>query len=108
MKSREKQRAIIAMIVIGLMLIVLVVLTAFASEIRSENNTLITKNEALQGEVDTLSVKIKTSNSVDHIESVAKSKFGMVYPTSDQRIYITSKDKPGQNFAAVIREQAYQ
>ncbi|MCH4007267.1 MAG: cell division protein FtsL [Eubacterium sp.] len=108
MKSREKKRAIIAMIVIGLMLIVLVVLTAFASEIRSENNTLITKNEALQGEVDTLSVKIKTSNSVDHIESVAKSKFGMVYPTSDQRIYITSKDKPGQNFAAVIREQAYQ
>lgn len=96
------------MIVIGLMLIVLVVLTAFASEIRSENNTLITKNEALQGEVDTLSVKIKTSNSVDHIESIAKSKFGMVYPTSDQRIYITSKDKPGQNFAAVIREQAYQ
>ncbi len=108
MKSQEKKRVIIAMVIIGLMLIVLVVLTAFASEIRSENNTLITKNEALQGEVDTLSVKIKTSNSVDHIESVAKQKFGMVYPTSDQRIYITSKDKPAQNFAAVIREQAYQ
>ncbi len=108
MKIREKKRVIMMMVVVGIMLIIMVVLAAFAAELRSENNKLITKNEAIQGEVDTLSVKIKTSNSIEHIESVAKNKFGMVYPTSDQRIYITSKDKPQGNFAAVIREQAYQ
>ena len=108
MKSREKKRVLVTMIVIGIMMIIMVVLAAFAAEIRHENNTLINKNEALQGEVDTLTVKIKTSNSIDHIESVAKTKFRMVYPTSDQRIYITSKDKPQGNFAAVVRQQAYQ
>lgn len=108
MKSREKKRVIITMIVIGFMLVIMVVLAAFAAEIRHENNTLINKNETLQGEVDTLNVKIKTSNSIEHIESVAKNKYGMVYPTSDQRIYITSKDKPQGNFATVIRQQAYQ
>lgn len=108
MNSQEKRKIITAIIIVGVMMIFWVVLNAYAAQIRSENNALITKNEALQGEVDTLTVNLKTSNSIEHIEYVAKNKYGMIYPTSDQRIYITDKDKPDENFATVIREQAYQ
>lgn len=85
----------------------MVVLTAYAAELRCENNDLISANKALQGEVDTLDVKIKTATNVDHIEKVAKSKLGMVYPTSDNCVYLKDSDTPQKNFAAVIRSEAY-
>ena len=84
----------------------MVVLTAFAAQIRHENNELETKNEALQGEVDTLSVKIKSANSIDHIEKVATKKLGMVHPSEDECVNLSDKDKPKKNFAAVIRKEA--
>jgi len=46
----------------------MVVLTAYAAELRCENNELIAGNKTLRGEVDTLSIKIKSSNSVANIE----------------------------------------
>lgn len=106
-KAQDKKRIILTIFLVGMICIMMVVLTAFAAEIRHENNELETKNETLQGEVDTLSVKIKSANSIDHIEAVATKKLGMVHPTEDECVYISDKDKPQKNFAAVIRKEAY-
>ena len=57
--------------------------------------------------METISVKIKSINSVEHIEKVAKDELGMVYPDSEQCVVITEKDAPGENFAAAIKKQAY-
>ena len=103
----DKIRILVAIVMIGCICVAMVVMTAYAAEIRCENNALIAKNKALQGEVDTLDVKIKTANNVDHIEKVAKSKLGMVYPTSGNCVYLKDSDKPRRNFAAVIRKEAY-
>lgn len=107
MKTREKRSLLFGIVFIGLICIVLVVLAAYAAQIRTENNSMIKNNEALQSEVDSYSVKIKESNSIEHIEKVAETKLNMVHPTSDQYVYITKKEKPTKNLAAVIREEAY-
>ena len=107
MSVQDKKRIMITLVLVGLICIFMVVLTAYAAELRIENNNLIDKNNSLQGEVETLNVKIKTANNVEHIESVAKNKLGMVYPTSDECIYIKSTDKVNSNLATVIRKQAY-
>ena len=91
----------------GFVCIMMVVLSALSAEIRHENNELISANEELSGEVETISVKIKSINSVEHIEKVAKDELGMVYPDSEQCVVITEKDAPGENFAAAIKKQAY-
>ena len=41
----------------------------------------------LQGEVDTLSVKIKSANNIDHLESVAKRDLGMIYQTIPHKMF---------------------
>ena len=92
---------------IGFVCITVVVMSALAAEIRHENNLLINENEELSGEVETISVKIKSVNSVEHIEKVAREDLGMIYPESDQCVAVTDKDAPGANFAAVIKKQAY-
>ena len=103
----EKKRILITIVIIGILCIATVLAGAFAAEIKAENNTLTKANTALQGEVDTLSVQIKTSNSIDHIEDVAINQLGMVYPDSDECVYVTDKDKAEENLGEILKEDAY-
>lgn len=107
MKNQEKKRILGGTIIIGLICIMMVVFAAYGAELRCENNELMAANEALQGEIDTLSVKIKSANNIDHIEYVATKKLGMVYPSEGECVYVSGKDTPEGNFAMVIKEQAY-
>ena len=107
MKSLDKRRILTSAILVGVICIMMVVLSAYSAELRCENNDLIAANEALQGEIDTLNVKIKSVNNIDHIEKTATTKLGMVYPGEGECVYVSSEDKPEGNFAMVIKEQAY-
>lgn len=107
MKSLDKKRILLSAIMIGIVCILMVVFTAYSAELRCENNALIAENEALQGEIDTLNVKIKSANNIDHIEEVATKKLGMVYPEDGECVYVSNEDAPEGNFAMVIKEQAY-
>jgi len=107
MKNQEKKRIIGGAFIIGLICIMMVVFAAYGAELRCENNDLMAANEALQGEIDTLNIKIKSANNIDHIEKVATGKLGMVYPSEGECVYVTSEDVPEGNFAMVIKEQAY-
>lgn len=106
MAVQDKRRIMFAIFFAGFILITMVIMSAFAAELRHENNMLISENDELTGEVETLSVRIKSVNSVDHLEKSAK-KMGMVYPASDQMVYVTEKDAPSANFASTIKKQAY-
>ena len=107
MKNMDKKRILTSAMMIGIICIMMVVFTAYSAELRCENNALMSANEALQGEIDTLNVKIKSANNIDHIEKVATGKLGMVYPGEGQCVYVSNEDAPAGNFAMVIKEQAY-
>lgn len=102
------QRNIIALIlIIGLICMLMVILTAYAAELRVDNNKLINSNNVLQGEIDTLNVRIKAANNIEHIENVAKNQLGMVYPENGQYVYITDSDSPMGDLALLIKSNAY-
>ena len=103
----DKKKTILTVVAIGFVCIMLVLLTAFAAELRHQNNALIKQNKALQGEVDTLDVQIQAKTSIARIEDVAMNELGMVYPTSEECVYLTEDDAPEGNFAAVLKEDAY-
>lgn len=107
MGAQNKKRVLTGIVAIGLVCIIMVVIAAYSAELRVENNELISSNEVLQGEIDTLNVKIKSANNIDHIERVATRKLGMVYPKAGECVYVSENDAPQQNFAMTIKEQAY-
>ena len=107
MKKQDKKRILTGAAVIGLICIIMVVVTAYAAELKVENNTLMTANETLQGEIDTLNVKIKSANNIEHIEKIATGKLGMVYPPEGECVYVSYADAPSVNFAMEIRKQVY-
>ena len=96
-----------AIIAIGLICVSIVVLTAYATELRVDNNKLISSINMLQSDVDTLNVKIKQANNIEHIENIATQQLGMVYPDGEPCIYLSHKEGPSGNLAMVIRENAY-
>lgn len=107
MKIQDKKRILTGIAVMGLICIIMVVISAYSAELRCENNDLISSNEVLQGEIDTLNVKIKSANNIEHIEKIATGKLGMVYPQAGECVYISEDDAPMEHFAMVIKEQAY-
>lgn len=107
MLNSDKKKLIFTTLIVGAVCIFIVVIAAYSAQLRCENNDLIRANSTLQGEIDILSVKIKSNNNIEYIEKVAINKLGMVYPTASDCIYVTNDDKPGGNFASVIKEQAY-
>ena len=107
MNKQDKKRILTGTVLIGIICIIMVVVTAYSAELKCENNELLTSNDAIQGEIDTLNVKIKSANNIEHIEKVATEKLGMVYPSEGECVYVSEDDMPDENFAMVIRKQAY-
>ncbi|MGC2872508.1 cell division protein FtsL [Ihubacter sp. rT4E-8] len=107
MRQQDKKRVLTGAVIIGLICIIMVVVTAYSAELRVENNKLISENEATKGEIDTLHIKIKSANNIEHIEKVATKKLGMVYPSEGECVFVKDSDAPKGNFAMVIKEQAY-
>jgi cell division protein FtsL len=107
MRNQDKRKILFGMVKIGFICIIMVVITAYAAELRCENNELITANETLQGEIETLDIKIKSANNIEYIEKVATEELGMVYPSEGECVYISESDAPEGNFAMAIKERAY-
>ena len=107
MTFNSQRRVLFNIVFIGLICVFIVVLTAYATELRVDNNRLISNINTLQGEVDTLNVRIKQANNIEHIEQVAVQRLGMVYPDGDQCVYISQEEAPSGNLAMLIRENAY-
>jgi cell division protein FtsL len=104
---QAKKKMLITIVAIGLICITIVVLTAYAAELKCTNNELLTQGETLQGEIDTLSVKLKSTNSVGYIETMATEKLGMVYPDETQCVYLSEDEVPKGDLAMIIKENAY-
>lgn len=107
MNFQNKKRSLTLVVIIGIACIILVLLAAYSAGLRHENNDYIRANAALQGEIDTLRVKIKSANSIEHIEQVATSQLGMVYPDEHKCIYLGNEEKPGGDFATTLKTIAY-
>ena len=107
MNDALRRKLLSLCVAIGGILIVMVVLTAHAAEVKHDNNIIAKQNAALQGEIDTLNIKIKSANSIDHIESIAGNQLGMVYPNKGQCVYLSDQKAPGGDLALTIKGNAY-
>ena len=107
MLNSLQRRSILIVVLIGMILASIVLLSAYAAELKVGNNALAANNAALQGEIDMLDVKIMSANSIDQIEAIATSELGMVYADASEYIVITGDDMPTGSLALMIRGNAY-
>ena len=102
-----QRKALLMIILVGMICVSIVLLSAYAAELKVGNNQLATANETLQGEIASLDVKITSANSIDQIEAIATTQLGMVYAAENECIYISQDDAPDGSLAMLIRSNNY-
>jgi cell division protein FtsL len=104
---RASRNMVLTMVALMAAVFVLVGLSAYAASIQHANNVLTQENAYLQAEIDSLNSRIVEETKVTKVEEVATTKYGMVYPTSDNCIVINENAESSSSLAASIRSEAY-
>lgn len=102
-----KKMAFSTVLAIGAAMIMLIIITAYAANLRYDINSMIKDNQAVMGEIENLQVKLCSANNVDYIEGKAVGTMKMIYPKDKNKIYIYTDDMPERGFADIIKEKAY-
>lgn len=102
-----KKLALSTVVILGLAMIFLIIVTAYSASMRYDINSMIKESQMVMGEIENLQVKIYSANNINYIEGKATGKLGMVYPSSNSSVYLTSDDMPAPGFADIIKQEAY-
>jgi len=101
-------RAIVILVAIGVLLIGSVWMTAKAAEIKYSINQINKESMLLEDEIDLLNIKIESANGIEAVEAYAINEMGMLYPRTDQCIYIAEDAVVREDLVSVIRQKAYE
>ena len=103
----DRRSAIIFAAIIIIAAFLLVSMRSYAATLQHENNVLVADNEKIQAEIDSLNSQIVEATKVTKIEKIATEEYGMIYPTSENCVRISSDEENSQKLASVIRNGAY-
>ena len=105
--ANGKRVAFSGVVIAGFLMIMLIIITAYAANLRYDINSMIKENNALEGEIENLQAQMYTTNNINYVENKATSELGMTYPDTGNKVYITMDDVPEKGFSDVLKEKAY-
>ena len=91
----------------ALLLLGIVFMAAYSTNLQQQNNTLAARNDVLQAEIDSLKEQINDATSSEKVETIATKKYGMVQPDESNYITIRDEKKQGSSLADTIKKEAY-
>ena len=91
----------------ALLLLGIVFMAAYSTNLQQQNNTLAARNDVLQAEIDSLNEQINDATSIEKVETIATKKYGMVQPDESNYITIRDDEKQGSSLADTIKKEAY-
>ena len=91
----------------ALLLLGIVFMAAYSTNLQQQNNTLAARNDVLQAEIDSLKEQINDATSIEKVETIATKKYGMVQPDESNYITIRDEKKQGSSMADTIKKEAY-
>ncbi len=105
--ARDRRRALICVLLAGIVCVGVIIATAYAASIKNDMNAIIRENAEITSQIEDLTVQLKNATAIQTIEDKAINELGMIYPTSDQCVYLAQIEEPTQEFAIAVREIAY-
>lgn len=104
---KEKTAILMLTALVGLLCIGLILTTAYAAKVKYNINSLSNENAIITGEIEALNVEKQTGTNLQTIERRASMELGMIYPSSNQFVFLNGSAKPNNNFAMAMKEKAY-
>jgi cell division protein FtsL len=105
--EKDKVRILALILAVAVLCIGMIITSSYAAQIKYQTNSMLTENHMLESEIGNLNVELYAATSIDTVEKKATKKLGMVYPESNQVVYITGEKVPESGFAQTMKKQAY-
>lgn len=86
--ARDRKRVLLATLVIGVFLLGVVVLSAYAAVLKFNISDINNENEALRGEVETLTIMIQSEGNIGKIETKAADRMAMQTPSAKNCVHL--------------------
>jgi len=100
-------RSSVILVTIGVLLIMSVWMSAKATMIQYNINSLTKSNVQLQDEISNLEVQIESAVSFETVEQYAAKNANMDFASQSQCVYLDEEATVDENLAKTIREKAY-
>ena len=105
--TAQKAKLILAMSLIGALCILIIVSSAYTSQIKYNINKSEDKRISLQKEIENIKIEIQKGNEIKQLEAKAIDDLGMTYPNMDQVVFLSKIKVDDTDFGALLREQAF-
>jgi cell division protein FtsL len=93
-------------LLIFVLMLSMIGVTAYNSKIQYDINKLNNQISETQKEIQNLQVQIKTAANITNLESRA-IELGLMYPTSDQIVFLEAEEGGIEDFALALMESVY-
>ncbi|MBQ3662108.1 MAG: cell division protein FtsL [Firmicutes bacterium] len=101
-----KVKVVAELLLIFALLLAVIGITAYNSKIQYDINKLNNQISETQKEIQNLQVQIKTAANITNLESRA-TELGLMYPTSDQIVFLEAEEGGIEDFALALMESVY-
>ncbi|MBQ4410914.1 MAG: cell division protein FtsL [Firmicutes bacterium] len=101
-----KVKVVAELLLIFVLLLAVIGITAYNSKIQYDINKLNNQISETQKEIQNLQVQIKTAANITNLESRA-AELGLMYPTSDQIVFLEAEEGGIEDFALALMESVY-
>lgn len=105
--ASTRKQVVKAILMIGALLLISVMLSAAASNVKLENNRLEGLNANIEAEIDTLNGNMSDVNNISIVEHKAIKEFGMVRQTKSNIIKVDGTKSGNIDLANKIKEGAF-
>lgn len=106
--SNRAYRALVIGAFLGIVVFLVVALSAYSANLQHSINVLQKENACLEAEIDSINNQIVEETKVTSVEKIATEKLGMVHPSSDNCITVKKNSANNkENLAATIKDEAY-
>jgi len=103
----DKIKMVSLILIAGALCVCLIISAAYAANVNYKINTISKENSELSGEIENLNVKIKNATNIRTVEKIAENELGMIYPSSEQFVFLAHHEKPKGDFAMLLIEHAF-
>ena len=101
-----KGKVVAELLVIFVLMLAVIGITAYNSKIQYDINKMNNQIAETQKEIQNLQVQIKTAANITNLESRA-TELGLMYPTSDQIVFLEAEEGGIEDFALALMESVY-
>ncbi len=103
---REKNKILLAIILVGIMLMAVVAIKAYSTQLQFDINSTQRRIQDCERQIQSLQVKIRSANNINNLEARAL-EMGLIYPDFSQIVYLKEAESGGGELALALKETVY-